>query len=381
MRPPSPQSHDDLRVEMAWEACGQLGRRAGTSRATAAVAAVVLGTAAVLLGGLSLAGAPADDVTAGTVWLLCLEAVTVLTLLPLLLLTRAAEASEQGLRIWASHGPRSDDQGPPQGTPPMLASGSLGYTCDFLVSLLSPVTMAIAFFLLVGLAPRPLPWAFTSALTVSGLIVLVAWVWTLLLLQRSRTAPLEPMAPVPPRPARQHRRSDDEQAPRPEPSRAGAAIGRSQPGLIEQVAEETLRRALSETRRAQPAPAPSPEPPEIPAPAEPPPAPPTTEPAGPPMRQTMRRWTREDGSEVIEGTCRVCIAAGELRAIEHIGFCPSLPATPQVQCETADGDLVEITVASRAPYGARIDVHTEEPPDEDFHTEFVFRATCGSQGD
>ena len=63
-------------------------------QAGAMVLAVVFGSLAVLAAGVTLAGDERASSLSATLWLLCLFAVTALTLLPQLLLARAATTEE-----------------------------------------------------------------------------------------------------------------------------------------------------------------------------------------------------------------------------------------------------------------------------------------------
>ncbi|TWU09374.1 hypothetical protein CA54_46150 [Symmachiella macrocystis] len=76
----------------------------------------------------------------------------------------------------------------------------------------------------------------------------------------------------------------------------------------------------------------------------------------PEVSQWMTRSDADDGSVTVEGVTIAKFAAGQNRANVHLTFCPPLPVSPQIECETVDGDEVRIKVAAVFPHGARIEL-------------------------
>jgi hypothetical protein len=72
---------------------------------------------------------------------------------------------------------------------------------------------------------------------------------------------------------------------------------------------------------------------------------------------------RTQNGEVIRGTLRAAIAAGQQVAIAHLVFCPALDEVPAIEAELT-GDIdgsVRATHAFR--YGARLEIKLSEPSD------------------
>ena len=89
--------------------------------------------------------------------------------------------------------------------------------------------------------------------------------------------------------------------------------------------------------------------------------------------QTMIR-TREADGEAVAGTLRADFRAGERTVYAHIGFCPPLAQTPQIEFEQTDGPEATIKLAQVLPHGARFDVRLQRASDETVRVELAFHA-------
>ncbi|QGJ71394.1 Hypothetical protein PBC10988_30990 [Planctomycetales bacterium 10988] len=66
-------------------------------------------------------------------------------------------------------------------------------------------------------------------------------------------------------------------------------------------------------------------------------------------RQTRYRTETE---EQVVGWCEVSFAAGQRTASAHIGFCPPLPSTPEIEAEITQGEEVRLTSKQTLLHGA-----------------------------
>ncbi len=81
--------------------------------------------------------------------------------------------------------------------------------------------------------------------------------------------------------------------------------------------------------------------------------------------QWQERYLLADGQEQLRGQLVVTLAADSRLATGHIGFCPALPAVPDVSV-TTDYDALEVVVdaAEVLPWGIRVECRVEDPADE-----------------
>jgi hypothetical protein len=72
----------------------------------------------------------------------------------------------------------------------------------------------------------------------------------------------------------------------------------------------------------------------------------------------VQSWTRSviDGIEAIEAELQVVFAAGQRQVFVHLPIQPSLPATPEVECEPVDDCNLEIQVDLATPFGVRLQI-------------------------
>lgn len=93
--------------------------------------------------------------------------------------------------------------------------------------------------------------------------------------------------------------------------------------------------------------------------------------------QTMSRRITDDG-EVIEGSIRVTLAAGERDATVHISFCPPLPTTPTVELEDVDGNGWDLKIAAVYPFGLRLQVRRGRDCAEDVTGRIAYWAVAAT---
>jgi len=73
------------------------------------------------------------------------------------------------------------------------------------------------------------------------------------------------------------------------------------------------------------------------------------------QQQDFERIQDEFGGELVEGTMRIRFDQGQKRANLHIPFAPPLPGTPEVECESVDGETLRLKIPERHPWGIRIE--------------------------
>ena len=82
------------------------------------------------------------------------------------------------------------------------------------------------------------------------------------------------------------------------------------------------------------------------------------------MVQQLFRVRDAEGYEVIYGTVRADFLAGQRHAVVHVGFCPPLPAKPNVEADACQWPDARVLVAQALPHGVRLEVKLREPAEE-----------------
>ncbi len=78
--------------------------------------------------------------------------------------------------------------------------------------------------------------------------------------------------------------------------------------------------------------------------------------------QQLTRTREADGVELLYGTMRCDLAAGQRTAALHVAFCPPFATSPEVDFEQGEGPEAALKIGQLLPYGVRIDVRlTREP--------------------
>lgn len=91
--------------------------------------------------------------------------------------------------------------------------------------------------------------------------------------------------------------------------------------------------------------------------------------------ETLQSWVRsrsDDGQEIIEGTARVDLAAGQRHATVHLAICPAWPAEPQCFVEQTEGPAAELKVSETHSFGVRVDVRLDAIPGDHVAVRFEF---------
>jgi hypothetical protein len=95
------------------------------------------------------------------------------------------------------------------------------------------------------------------------------------------------------------------------------------------------------------------------------------------VTQQLTRSTTAQGGEVLCGTLRLDLAAGQRTGNLHVAFCPPFAGTPEIAAQQVDGPEARIKIAQLLPYGVRMDIKLVGPSDEPAGVlvQFTARAT------
>lgn len=95
-----------------------------------------------------------------------------------------------------------------------------------------------------------------------------------------------------------------------------------------------------------------------------------------------RKQVDEDGilGEVIEGSVRVVLVAGQKTTSVHLPISPALPAIPVIECDVTNADGIRIKVGEVRTFGVRFDLRrTSAAEDVSAEVGFMLFATPGDE--
>lgn len=79
--------------------------------------------------------------------------------------------------------------------------------------------------------------------------------------------------------------------------------------------------------------------------------------------QHISRAYEAEGADVLRGTLRAFLAAGQRTAHVHLAFCPPFARLPQFDFRQSDGPSAHVKLGQLLPYGVRLDVKLDTPAD------------------
>lgn len=82
------------------------------------------------------------------------------------------------------------------------------------------------------------------------------------------------------------------------------------------------------------------------------------------IRQHQTRERTTDGKELVHGTLRSSLVAGQRTAVEHLVFCPMLAVVPQIKVMAVEEVDCSVRATHVYRYGARLEIRLKEPCDE-----------------
>ncbi|MEO2049053.1 MAG: hypothetical protein ABGX16_21045 [Pirellulales bacterium] len=85
------------------------------------------------------------------------------------------------------------------------------------------------------------------------------------------------------------------------------------------------------------------------------------------LLQQLFRVRNQAGQETIYGTLRADFKKGQRNVSLHVGFCPPLPHSPQVEAEPVDGPAATLKVVHALAHGTRLDLRLDQPAHRDCH--------------
>ncbi len=90
---------------------------------------------------------------------------------------------------------------------------------------------------------------------------------------------------------------------------------------------------------------------------------PTADSLDPHVWQQTSRAYEDEGNDVLRGRLRAMLATGQRTAHVHLAFCPQFVRLPQVEFRQLDGPAARVKLGQLLPYGVRLDVKLDAPPD------------------
>ena len=88
-----------------------------------------------------------------------------------------------------------------------------------------------------------------------------------------------------------------------------------------------------------------------------------TEPPAAHVWQQISRVYDAEGTDVLRGTLRAFLAAGQRTAHVHLAFCPPFARLPQFDFRQSAGPASRVKLGQLLPYGVRLDVKLDAPAD------------------
>jgi len=81
--------------------------------------------------------------------------------------------------------------------------------------------------------------------------------------------------------------------------------------------------------------------------------------------QQLYRVRNDEGLEVIYGSLRADLQAGQRHTVIHVGFCPPLAFMPRIEVAPYSGPSAKIKVAQALAHGTRLEVRLDQTANED----------------